>query len=60
VASAIRRNFIVHVAVLIVESFIAYGWFLETKGKALEEIAVIFDGDSVDVTGDIYQVQSLR
>lgn len=31
------------------ESFIAYGWFLETKGKALEEIAVIFDGESADV-----------
>lgn len=31
------------------ESFIAYGWFLETKGKALEEIAVIFDGEAADV-----------
>lgn len=46
------RYYIVYVAVLIVESFIAYGWFLETKGKALEEIAVIFDGESADVTRD--------
>jgi hypothetical protein len=46
------RYYIVYVAVLVVESFIAYGWFLETKGKALEEIAVIFDGESADVTVD--------
>ncbi|RBR24852.1 uncharacterized protein FIESC28_02342 [Fusarium coffeatum] len=44
------RYYIVYVAVLVVESFIAYGWFLETKGKALEEIAVIFNGESADVT----------
>ncbi|KAG4266716.1 hypothetical protein FPRO04_13188 [Fusarium proliferatum] len=44
------RYYLVYVAVLIVESFIAYGWFLETKGKALEEIAVIFDGEAADVT----------
>ncbi|KAH7018458.1 lactose permease [Microdochium trichocladiopsis] len=43
------RFYIVYVAILAVESFIAYGWFLETKGKALEEIAVIFDGDAADV-----------
>ncbi|RKL20206.1 hypothetical protein BFJ68_g2915 [Fusarium oxysporum] len=46
------RYYLVYVAVLIVESFIAYGWFLETKGKALEEIAVIFDGEAADVTVD--------
>jgi hypothetical protein len=34
---------------LVIESFIAYGWFIETKGKALEEIAVIFDGEKADV-----------
>ncbi|KAK9418242.1 putative Hexose transporter protein [Seiridium unicorne] len=43
------RFYIVYVAILAVESFIAYGWFLETKGKALEEIAVIFDGEKADV-----------
>jgi MFS family permease len=43
------RFYIVYVAVLATESFIAYGWFLETKGKALEEIAVIFDGEDGDV-----------
>jgi MFS family permease len=41
------KFYLVYVAVLAVESFIAYGWFLETKGKALEEIAVIFDGEEV-------------
>ncbi|QGI83742.1 hypothetical protein CEK25_010471 [Fusarium fujikuroi] len=46
------RYYLVYVAVLLVESFIAYGWFLETKGKALEEIAVIFDGEAADVTVD--------
>jgi MFS family permease len=46
------RFYIVYVAILVAESFIAYGWFLETKGKALEEIAVIFDGESADVRLD--------
>jgi MFS family permease len=44
------RYYLVYVAVLIVESFIAYGWFIETKGKALEEIAVLFDGEAADIT----------
>jgi hypothetical protein len=34
--------------ILALESFIAYGWFLETKGKGLEEIAVLFDGADAD------------
>lgn len=46
------RFYIVYVAILAVESFIAYGWFLETKGKALEEIAVIFDGEQADVRAE--------
>ena len=43
------RFYLVYVVILSIESFIAYGWFLETKGKALEEIAVIFDGEAADV-----------
>ncbi|KAH6616812.1 general substrate transporter [Boeremia exigua] len=43
------KYYLVYVVILLVESFIAYGWFLETKGKALEEIAVIFDGEAADV-----------
>ncbi|KAF6809051.1 lactose permease [Colletotrichum plurivorum] len=43
------KFYIVYVAILAVESFVAYGWFLETKGKALEEIAVIFDGEDANV-----------
>ncbi|KAH7011014.1 general substrate transporter [Ilyonectria destructans] len=42
------KFYIVYVVILAVESFIAYGWFVETKGKTLEEIAVIFDGAEVD------------
>ncbi|TDZ32841.1 Lactose permease [Colletotrichum spinosum] len=46
------KFYIVYVAILAVESFVAYGWFLETKGKALEEIAVIFDGEEANVRLD--------
>ncbi|KAJ0272043.1 hypothetical protein COL940_010682 [Colletotrichum noveboracense] len=46
------RFYIVYVVILAVESFIAYGWLLETKGKALEEIAVIFDGEQANVRLD--------
>lgn len=38
-----------YVVILAIESFIAYGWFIETKGKALEEIAVLFDKDQAEV-----------
>lgn len=43
------RYYIVYIAILVVESLIAYGWFIETQGKTLEEIAVLFDGDQADV-----------
>ncbi|CAG9990950.1 unnamed protein product [Clonostachys byssicola] len=43
------KFYIVYVAVLAVESVVAYGWFIETKGKALEEIAVIFDGEAGEI-----------
>lgn len=43
------KYYLVYVVILVIESFIAYGFFVETKGKALEEIAVIFDGDDADV-----------
>lgn len=43
------KFYIVYVVILAVESFIAYGFFVETKGRGLEEIAVIFDGDDADV-----------
>lgn len=42
------KYYIVYVVILAVESFIAYGWFIETKGKALEEIAVLFDKDQAE------------
>ncbi|RDW59092.1 hypothetical protein BP5796_12016 [Coleophoma crateriformis] len=43
------KYYFVYVVILAIESFIAYGWFVETKGRALEEIAVLFDGDQADV-----------
>ncbi|KAL2859393.1 general substrate transporter [Aspergillus pseudodeflectus] len=42
------KYYIVYVLILALESFVAYGWFLETKGKGLEEIAVLFDGEDAD------------
>ncbi|KAH6952442.1 general substrate transporter [Ilyonectria sp. MPI-CAGE-AT-0026] len=46
------KYYIVYVAILAVECCIAYGWFVETKGKALEEIAVLFDGKDASVRVD--------
>ncbi|KAH6723180.1 general substrate transporter [Leptodontidium sp. MPI-SDFR-AT-0119] len=43
------RYYIVYVVILLIESIIAYLFFLETKGKALEEISVLFDGEEADV-----------
>ncbi|KAL3444224.1 hypothetical protein BJX65DRAFT_311003 [Aspergillus insuetus] len=42
------KYYIVYVLIIALESFVAYGWFLETKGKGLEEIAVLFDGEDAD------------
>ncbi|CAJ0543771.1 Ff.00g039180.m01.CDS01 [Fusarium sp. VM40] len=42
------KYYLVYVVILAVESFIAYGWFVETKGKALEEIAIIFDKEAAE------------
>ena len=42
------RFYLVYVAILAVESFIAYGWFIETKGKALEEIAMLFGDEDIE------------
>ncbi|KAM0212560.1 hypothetical protein ACHAPQ_004927 [Fusarium lateritium] len=42
------KYYLVYVAILALESFIAYGWFVETKGKALEEIAILFDKDEAN------------
>ncbi|CAM1509743.1 Fc.00g000780.m01.CDS01 [Cosmosporella sp. VM-42] len=46
------KFYLLYVGVLAAESFIAYGWFLKTKGKSLEEIAVVVDGEEADVTQD--------
>ncbi len=49
------RYYIVYVVILVIESVIAYGWFLETKGMSLEEIAVLFDGEEADIRADVNQ-----
>ncbi|CAI7568198.1 unnamed protein product [Penicillium palitans] len=38
------RFYLVYVVILVIESIIAYGWFVETGGRSLEEIKEIFDG----------------
>lgn len=43
------KFYLVYVVILVVEGLIAYCFFLETKGKALEEIAILFDGEEADV-----------
>lgn len=60
------KYYIVYIVILAFECFIAYGWFVETKGRALEEIAVIFDGEQADVVNvaksevEISQVEDLN
>ncbi|KAK9234151.1 general substrate transporter [Lipomyces kononenkoae] len=39
------KYYIVYCIWLLVEVLVAFGFFIETKGYALEEIAVIFDGE---------------
>lgn len=50
------KYYIVYVVILAIESFIAYGWFIETKGKALEEIAVLFDKEHAEV----FEVENVK
>ncbi|KAL4881057.1 general substrate transporter [Aspergillus karnatakaensis] len=45
------RYCIVYVVIIAIECIIAYGWFIETKGKGLEEIAVLFDGEKTNLGG---------
>ncbi|KAL1864986.1 hypothetical protein VTK73DRAFT_5536 [Phialemonium thermophilum] len=40
------KYYIVYCCVIAVEIVLVYFWFPETKGRSLEEIAFIFDGDS--------------
>jgi hypothetical protein len=49
---ALGWNFyIVYVVVLVLECLAIYFLYVETKGPALEEIALLFDGDSANVAG---------
>lgn len=41
------KYYIVYCCVIAVEIVLVYFWFPETKGRSLEEVAVIFDGDNV-------------
>lgn len=40
------RYYIVYICVIAVEIVLVYFFFPETKGKTLEEVAFIFDGES--------------
>lgn len=46
------RFHLVYVVILVIESIIAYGWFVETRGRSLEEIKEIFDGEEESVRLD--------
>jgi sugar porter (SP) family MFS transporter len=39
------KYYIVYCCILAIELALVYLWFPETKGRSLEEVAVIFDGD---------------
>jgi hypothetical protein len=45
------KFYIVYVVVLVLECLAIYFLYVETKGPALEEIALLFDGDSANVAG---------
>lgn len=44
------KYYLVFVVIIIIGSLIIYFFYPETKGHTLEEMAVIFDGESARVT----------
>jgi hypothetical protein len=45
------KFYIVYVVVLVLECLAIYFLYVETKGPALEEIALLFDGEDANVAG---------
>ncbi|WQF79377.1 Putative major facilitator, sugar transporter, major facilitator superfamily [Colletotrichum destructivum] len=48
------KYYLVFVAILVVGCFIVYFFYPETRGHTLEEMAVIFDGESARVTDSAF------
>lgn len=46
------KYYLVYVCWIVVETFVVWKWFIETKNTPLEEIAKYFDGDAAMVGGD--------
>lgn len=46
------RYYIVYVGILVVICVTVWGFYPETRGRSLEEIAVIFDGEEVALSED--------
>ena len=47
------KFYLVYVAVLVLECLAIYFLYVETRGPALEEIAILFDGNDANVAGTI-------
>ncbi|RAR06329.1 general substrate transporter [Stemphylium lycopersici] len=47
------KFYLVYVAVLVLECLAIYFLYVETRGPALEEIAVLFDGNDANVAGTV-------
>lgn len=45
------KFYLVYVVVLVLECLAIYFLFVETRGPALEEIAILFDGEDANVAG---------
>jgi hypothetical protein len=45
------KFYLVYVVVLIIECLVIYFFYVETRGPALEEIALLFDGADAHVAG---------
>lgn len=45
------KFYIVYVVVLVIECLCIYFLYVETRGPALEEIAILFDGEDANVAG---------
>lgn len=46
------RFYFVYIAILVVECFCIWFFFVETQGPTLEEISALFDGENANVAGN--------
>ncbi|KAJ5552184.1 hypothetical protein N7494_001562 [Penicillium frequentans] len=52
------RFYFVYIAILVIECFCIWIFFVETKGPTLEEIAALFDGENANVAGNELTLRS--